>query len=77
MENGFSSVVKGTLLNLESTTSLPFRDFVHCETAKFSVTTQFPRTFNAHQDWNLDMELFQLSMYLVWDHKRFVTVANY
>ncbi|CAD5207349.1 unnamed protein product [Bursaphelenchus okinawaensis] len=71
-ENGYTSVTKGTLLKLEATTSLPFRDFIVCETAKFNLVVDFPRNYNAHQVWNFGLELHQISTYLFWDHKRFL-----
>uniref|UniRef100_A0A1I7S228 FSA_C domain-containing protein n=1 Tax=Bursaphelenchus xylophilus TaxID=6326 RepID=A0A1I7S228_BURXY len=71
-ENGYTSVTKGTFLKLEATTSLPFRDFITCETARFNLVVHFPRNYNAHQSWNFGLELHQISTFLFWDHKRFL-----
>uniref|UniRef100_A0A7E4VU99 FSA_C domain-containing protein n=1 Tax=Panagrellus redivivus TaxID=6233 RepID=A0A7E4VU99_PANRE len=70
-EAGFTSSVKGSLLCAELTTTLPFRNFIECETMRFHFSCQYPRTYNAHQNWHLSLELHKFSTWVVWDHKRF------
>ncbi|KAI6182660.1 FSA-C domain-containing protein [Aphelenchoides bicaudatus] len=72
-ENGYQSVFEGSFLFLEATTSLPFREFINCESAHFNLTVNFPRVQNAHQMWNFNLQLHRISTYIVWDHKRFLT----
>ncbi|KAE9555244.1 hypothetical protein FO519_001495 [Halicephalobus sp. NKZ332] len=72
-EQGFVTNFKGCLLCMESTTSLPLRNFIDCETMRFNVSVQYPRTFNALQKWHLSLELHKISTWIVWDHKRFFT----
>jgi hypothetical protein len=72
-ENGYKSVTSGSLLFLEATTSLPFRNFINCESAHFNLTVQFPRAYNAPQLWDFNLELHRITTYIVWDHKRFFT----
>jgi hypothetical protein len=46
-ENGYQSVFEGSFLFLEATTSLPFREFINCESAHFNLTVNFPRVYKA------------------------------
>ena len=74
-ENGFISTIKGGLLCIESTTSLPLRNFITCETLRFQMVFHYPRTYNAHQQWNISLEFHKISTWIVWDHKRFFVVC--
>uniref|UniRef100_A0A915E7L1 Bridge-like lipid transfer protein family member 1 N-terminal domain-containing protein n=1 Tax=Ditylenchus dipsaci TaxID=166011 RepID=A0A915E7L1_9BILA len=71
-ETGFTSTIRGSLLCLEATTSLPFREFIKCETLRFNVTSHYPRAYNHQQTWDLVFELHRFSTHLLWDHKRFI-----
>lgn len=75
-EQGYQSVFEGSFLFLEATTSLPFREFINCESAHFNLTVDFPRVYNGHQTWNFNLQLHRITTYIVWDHKRFLTVVH-
>ncbi|KAI6225838.1 FSA-C domain-containing protein [Aphelenchoides besseyi] len=72
-EDGYKSVTNGTFIFLEMTTTLPFREFIECELAQFSLTVHFPRAYNAHQVWDFGLQFHRIKSYIVWDHKRFLT----
>lgn len=72
-EDGYKTIVEGSFLFLEATTSLPFREFINCESCHFNLECRFPRVVNAHQEWIFNLQLHRITTYIVWDHKRFFT----
>uniref|UniRef100_A0A914HYF4 Bridge-like lipid transfer protein family member 1 N-terminal domain-containing protein n=1 Tax=Globodera rostochiensis TaxID=31243 RepID=A0A914HYF4_GLORO len=72
-ENGSTVSVTGSFLRVETITSLPFRKFFACETLSFNLSANFPRAFNRQQQWEFTLELHDVLLNFIWDHKRFVS----
>uniref|UniRef100_A0A6P7G1L5 Transmembrane protein KIAA1109 homolog isoform X3 n=1 Tax=Diabrotica virgifera virgifera TaxID=50390 RepID=A0A6P7G1L5_DIAVI len=70
---GYTTVIKGQLLHLESTTSLQFRDFVESETLEFSVLCHYPIVWNDHQLWEVNLTGCKATINLIFFHKWFFT----
>ncbi|XP_040563283.1 bridge-like lipid transfer protein family member 1 [Lepeophtheirus salmonis] len=70
-ENGYSTKLNGTLLMVEATTSLPFRDLLECETLEFNVDMNYPMDWNAYQEWNFDFKPTKTSINFIFAHKWF------
>ena len=52
-EQGFQTKLSGTLMMIEATTSLPFRDLLRSETLQINVDCNYPMKWNAYQVKNL------------------------
>ena len=50
-EQGFQTKLAGTLMMIEAKTSLPFRDFLRCETLQINIDMNYPIKWNEHQEW--------------------------
>uniref|UniRef100_A0A183C2L8 SHR-BD domain-containing protein n=1 Tax=Globodera pallida TaxID=36090 RepID=A0A183C2L8_GLOPA len=72
-ENGSTVSVTGSFLRVETITSLPFRKFFACETLSFNLSANFPRAFNRQQQWEFTLELHDVLLNFIWDHKRFIS----
>ncbi|CAH1110220.1 unnamed protein product [Psylliodes chrysocephalus] len=72
-QDGYTTVIKGQLLHLESTTSLQFRDFVDSETLEFSVLCHYPIVWNDHQLWEVNLTGCKATVNLIFFHKWFFT----
>ncbi|CAL1545950.1 unnamed protein product, partial [Lymnaea stagnalis] len=70
-ENGFISKVKGQLMLVDATTSMPFRSLLECETLEFDVTASYPKEWNACQEWRCDLTACKALVYLIYDLKQF------
>ncbi|KAI0212656.1 hypothetical protein LSAT2_002397 [Lamellibrachia satsuma] len=72
LENdGYTTKVNGQLMNVDATSSLQFRSFLECETLQFDIETVYPKYWNDHQKWRLDLTACKSSLYLIFDHKYF------
>ncbi|GFR72316.1 protein CSF1, partial [Elysia marginata] len=70
-ESGYLTKVKGQLMLVDATTSMPFRSLVECETFEFDVTAFYPRDWNACQEWRCDLTACKAVVYLIYDLKTF------
>ena len=48
-ESGYQTKLNGTLMMIEATTSLPFRDLLRSETLQINVDCNYPMKWNAYQ----------------------------
>lgn len=72
-EDGYTTKINGQLLHLEATTSLQFRDFVESETLEFCVFCHYPRVWNDHQLWEVNLTGCKATVNLLFTHKWFFT----
>ncbi|KAJ1353024.1 hypothetical protein KIN20_009564 [Parelaphostrongylus tenuis] len=72
-EDGFSWNMHISLLELECTSSLPYRKLLGAETFTVKADFHYPRVFNAKQTWNFKFHLTKCCCWLVWDHKKFIS----
>uniref|UniRef100_A0A914VDP2 Bridge-like lipid transfer protein family member 1 N-terminal domain-containing protein n=1 Tax=Plectus sambesii TaxID=2011161 RepID=A0A914VDP2_9BILA len=72
LEDGFTSTIKGSLLRVDASTSLSYRQLIECESFEFDVICRFPRGWNAHQRWDYNFRISKMTAWLVWDHKLFL-----
>ncbi|XP_055893241.1 bridge-like lipid transfer protein family member 1 isoform X2 [Biomphalaria glabrata] len=70
-DDGYMTKVKGQLMLVDATTSMPFRSLLECETLEFDVTAKYPREWNACQDWCCDFTACKALVYLIYDLKQF------
>uniref|UniRef100_A0AC35TQR5 FSA_C domain-containing protein n=1 Tax=Rhabditophanes sp. KR3021 TaxID=114890 RepID=A0AC35TQR5_9BILA len=73
MEDGYKTYVKGTLMNLEIVTSLPFKKFIKCQSLSINLLIDFPKNSTAHQSWNLNLDFDKAAITFIWDHKRLLS----
>ena len=72
-EDGYRSKINGQLMHVDATTSLKFRSLLECETVEFDVEAHYPRNYNDHQDWKLNLTVCKSSVFFVYQHKIFFT----
>ncbi|EDV19837.1 uncharacterized protein TRIADDRAFT_61706 [Trichoplax adhaerens] len=70
-DNGYSTISKGTILNLEVYTSLEYRNFLKCDIFNFSTDFHFPRWWNDEQQWTCDLGFHKITWYFIFAHKKF------
>ncbi|XP_017781272.1 PREDICTED: uncharacterized protein KIAA1109 isoform X3 [Nicrophorus vespilloides] len=69
--NGYITKINGQLLHLEATTSLQFRDLAVSETLEFSILCHYPRVWNEHQLWEVNMTGCKATVNILFNHKWF------
>lgn len=70
--DGFTTVITGQLLHVDSSTSMDYRTLVECETLEFNCNLQYPPMWNQPQIWYLNFTLCKTTASPVFAHKRFV-----
>lgn len=70
-ETGYSSKLNGTLMMIEATTSLPFRDLLRCETLQIAVDMVYPMSWNAYQEWLFTFTASKTTLHFIFAHKWF------
>uniref|UniRef100_A0A915Q466 DNA mismatch repair proteins mutS family domain-containing protein n=1 Tax=Setaria digitata TaxID=48799 RepID=A0A915Q466_9BILA len=70
-ENGYETVLRCCLLFIESSTSLAYPKFFHCETLRLTLNVHYPRVFNGYQLWKFAIKINKASTWALWDHKHF------
>lgn len=75
-ESGYSSSINGTLMMVEATTSLPFREFLKTETLVFTVEMNYPPLWNSHQEWIFTFVGAKTSLNFIYAHKFFFQVRQ-
>ena len=70
-ETGYVSKVNGQLLHFDTSSSLPFRQVLHCETFEFDIQATYPRHWNEHQAWNCNFTACKASAFFIFQHKCF------
>lgn len=71
LQDGYTTKINGQLLHLEGTTSLQYRDLVMSETLEFAVACHYPRVWNDHQLWELNLTGCKATVALLFTHKWF------
>ena len=71
---GYCSNMAGTLMMVEATTSLPYREFLQMETLQFKIDMKYPVLWNAHQQWDFDLIGTKASLNFIFAHKWFFQV---
>ncbi|XP_041357043.1 transmembrane protein KIAA1109-like isoform X2 [Gigantopelta aegis] len=72
-ETGYETKVKGQLMLLDATTSMPYRSLMECETLEFDVAMKYPLVWNMHQDYVCNLTACKAMVYLLFEHKHFFT----
>ncbi|CAD6189800.1 unnamed protein product [Caenorhabditis auriculariae] len=72
-DNGFHWNVHAEFLKIESTTSLLFTKLLESEKFVVKGSFEYPKVFNAEQNWKIDYTFSKATCWFVWDHKRFFT----
>ncbi len=75
-ENGYTSTITGTLMMVEATTSLPYRELVQAETLEFKVDMKYPAMWNFHQEWIFSFIGTKTSLNFTYAHKWFFQVYH-
>lgn len=68
---GYTSNLKGTLMNPKASTSLAYRELLECETLEFEVDMHYPQYWNLKQEWNFSFTVSRASLAFVFAHKWF------
>ena len=68
---GYTTNITGTVMMVEATTSLPFRDLLECETLELKVQMNYAMNWNDHQEWNFDLKPTKTSVSFIFAHKWF------
>ncbi|XP_014678865.1 PREDICTED: uncharacterized protein KIAA1109-like, partial [Priapulus caudatus] len=69
--DGYTAVIDGQLLHMDTSTSLEYRNFIQAETLEFQVKAKYPRFWNLHQDWVCDLKGSKITGWLLYHHKKF------
>lgn len=75
-EDGYTSNLRGTLMNPEATTSLAYRDFIQCETLEFQIDMMYPKFWNDYQEWIFTFTVSKATVNFIFAHKWFFQVRN-
>ncbi len=74
-DNGYAPTITGTLMMVEATTSLPYREFLTAETLQFKAEMKYPLMWNEHQLWNFSFVGTKTSLNFIFAHKWFFQVC--
>ncbi|KAL3998683.1 Fragile site-associated protein C-terminus family protein [Acanthocheilonema viteae] len=70
-DKGYETILRCCFLFVESSTSLAYPKFFHCETLRLTLNVHCPRVFNGYQVWKCAIKINKASTWAVWDHKHF------
>ncbi|CAG0914383.1 unnamed protein product [Notodromas monacha] len=69
---GYTTVINGQFLILETTTGLAYRSLLNCETLEYTVKIHHPLEWNDHQDCTLDVTVCKGTAHFTYVHKTFI-----
>jgi hypothetical protein len=70
-QHGYKTQIVGCLNSVQSTTSLSFKELFNSQRVNFNVDINYPLVWNDMQEWNINIELFKSSIYLIFYDKYF------
>eukprot|EP00095_Tigriopus_kingsejongensis_P008238 maker-scaffold230_size244653-snap-gene-0.11 protein:Tk08238 transcript:maker-scaffold230_size244653-snap-gene-0.11-mRNA-1 annotation:"PREDICTED: uncharacterized protein KIAA1109-like isoform X7" len=70
-QKGYTSTLSGTLMMVEATTSLQYRELLKAETLQMKILMNFPIHWNDHQEWLFSFVANKLSLQFLFAHKWF------
>lgn len=73
---GYTSSLTGTLMMVEATTSLPYRELLQMETLEVKVDMNYPLVWNASQEWRFSFVGTKTSLNFIYAHKWFFQVLQ-
>lgn len=68
---GYQTHITGQFLHLDATTSLQFRSLAMSETLHYDIRICYPRVWNEHQEWIVNLTGCKATLSLIFNHKKF------
>ena len=68
-ETGYQTRINGTLMMIEATTSLPFRELLRSETLQINIEMNYPIKWNAYQEWIFTFTASKTTLHFIYAHK--------
>lgn len=69
---GYKSTISGVFNSVQSCTNLSFKEFIIADKLKLDVDINYPLVWNDLQKWNINVELYKSSVFIVLYHKNFI-----
>ena len=70
-KNGYKTTISGTLMMVEATTSLSYREILCCETLEVNIDCFYPPEWNGYQKWIFKFTGSKASLHFIFGHKWF------
>ncbi|XP_076156832.1 bridge-like lipid transfer protein family member 1 isoform X6 [Alosa pseudoharengus] len=70
-EDGYSPIIKGQLLHVDTTSSMQYRTLLEAEILLFNVKASYPRVWNMPQSWQCEIEVYKATYHFIWAQKNF------
>ena len=75
-DEGYTSTVNGTLMLVDATTSLQYRELLKAETLELRIKMHYPIHWNSYQEWLFDVIGTKVSLNFIFAHKWFFQVIK-
>ncbi|XP_069959318.1 bridge-like lipid transfer protein family member 1 isoform X14 [Cherax quadricarinatus] len=70
-EDGYVTKIRGQLFHVDASTSLQYRSLLEAETLDYGVSIRYPRVWNHHQTWNMQLSSSKATYHFLYAHKEF------